>query len=778
MFKLSSIIIAILISFSALAAKSPHGEKFSIKCDVCHNPEGWTVNVKSNSFDHAQTDFPLVGQHKTVDCRKCHTDLVFSNAKTTCLSCHKDMHQQTVGQDCERCHTPNSWIVTNITEIHRQSRFPLNGQHAQVDCYQCHKSASLLRFDPMGAECADCHSNNFAATTKPSHIASKFPKDCFLCHSEKGWQPAKFDHNSSTTFPLTGGHIGIDCNSCHAKGYAGTSTDCVSCHLTNYNATTNPSHTTAKFSTDCKTCHTTNSWLSATFNHNTSTTFPLTGGHSGVACISCHAKGYAGTSTDCVSCHLTNYNATTNPSHVTAKYSTDCKTCHSSTAWAPSTFNHNTSTTFPLTGGHIGVTCISCHAKGYAGTSTDCVSCHLTKYNSTTNPGHAAAKFPTDCKTCHTATAWQPSTFNHSTGTTFPLTGGHIGVTCISCHSKGYAGISTDCVSCHLTNYNATTNPSHVTAKYSTDCKTCHSSTAWVPSTFNHNTSTTFPLTGGHIGVTCISCHSKGYAGTSTDCVSCHLTKYNATTNPSHVTAKYSTDCKTCHSSTAWVPSTFNHNTSTTFPLTGGHIGVTCISCHATGYAGISTACVSCHQNDYNATTNPGHVAAKFSTDCKTCHTSTAWQPSTFNHTTGTTFPLVGAHVSVTCISCHSKGYAGISTDCFSCHATDYNATTNPAHAGAKFPTTCLTCHTQTAWTPSTYNHDTQYFPINSGRHKGKWTLCSECHTNATNYAVFNCLLCHEHSNKASVDSDHKGKSGYVYNSTNCLSCHPRGTAN
>jgi len=702
MCKLSYLIIALMLSLNAMAAKSPHGEKFKLKCEVCHNPESWTIKKKTSTFDHAQTGFPLDGQHKTVDCRTCHIDLTFSNAKTSCISCHKDMHQQTVGQDCERCHTPLSWGVKNITVIHQQSRFPLNGQHAQVDCYQCHKSASLLRFDPMGTECADCHSDKFNATTKPSHIASKFPKDCFLCHNEKGWQPAKFDHNTNTTFPIRGGHIGVDCNQCHSKGFAGTSTDCSGCHLNNYNATTAPAHAAAKFSTDCKTCHT-------------------------------------------------------------------------ETAWKPADFNHNTSTAFPLTGSHIGVDCISCHSKGYVGTSAECVSCHLTNYNATTNPSHTAAKYSTDCKICHTSAAWKPSTFNHNTSTAFPLTGSHIGVDCISCHSKGYVGTSAECVSCHLTNYNATTAPAHGTAKFSTDCKTCHTSASWKPSSFNHNTSTTFPLAGSHIGVACISCHSKGYTGTSAECVSCHLTNYNATTNPSHTAAKYSTDCKVCHTSAAWKPSTFNHNTSTAFPLTGSHIGVACISCHASGYTGTSALCVSCHQNDYNATTNPAHATAKFSTDCKTCHTAAAWKPSTFNHNTGTTFPLVGAHIAVSCISCHAKGYAGISTDCISCHLTDYNTTTNPAHATAKFPTTCLSCHTQTAWSPSTFNHDTQYFPIYSGKHKGKWSLCTECHTTATNYGVFNCLLCHEHSNKTSVDADHKGQSGYAYNSTNCYSCHPKG---
>ena len=307
------------------------------------------------------------------------------------------------------------------------------------------------------------------------------------------------------------------------------------------------------------------------------------------------------------------------------------------------------------------------------------------------------------CETCHTSTAWTPSTFNHTTGTTFPLAGAHIGVTCISCHANGYAGIATTCVSCHQANYNASVNPPHLSGKFSTDCKTCHTVTAWSPATFNHTTGTTFPLTGAHVTVTCISCHANGYVGIATTCVSCHQADYTATTNPGHTAAKFPTTCETCHTSTAWSPSTFNHTTGTTFPLTGAHVTVTCISCHANGYAGIATTCVSCHQANYNASVNPPHLSGKFSTDCKTCHTVTAWSPATFNHTTGTTFPLTGAHVTVTCISCHSKGYVGIATTCVSCHQADYTATTNPGHTAAKFPTTCETCHTSTAWSPSTF---------------------------------------------------------------------------
>jgi len=405
MFKLSSIIIALLLSFNTLA-KSPHGDKLSIKCDVCHNPESWTFKIKNNSFDHTQTKFSLDGRHKTVDCRKCHSDLIFSNAKTTCISCHKDMHQQTAGQDCERCHTSRSWLVTNITEIHRQSRFPLNGQHTQTDCYQCHKSASLLRFDPMGIECANCHSKEYIAATKPSHIASKFPRDCFLCHNEMGWQPAKFDHNANTLFPLKDGHYGVDCNKCHSNGYTATSTVCVSCHQNNYNATINPGHIAAKFSTDCKICHTVTAWSPATFNHTTGTTFPLTGAHIGATCISCHSKGYVGISTACVSCHLTNYNASTNPAHAAAKFPTTCETCHTSTAWAPSTFNHDSQYFRIYSGKHKSrwTLCSECHTSATNYAVFSCLLCH--EHNKTSMDSEHKGKTgyvynSTNCLSCH-----------------------------------------------------------------------------------------------------------------------------------------------------------------------------------------------------------------------------------------------------------------------------------------------------------------------------------------------------------------------------------------
>src|SRR2546430_4728337 len=45
-------------------------------------------------------------------------------------------------------------------------------------------------------------------------------------------------------------------------------------------------------------------------------------------------------------------------------------------------------------------------------------------------------------------------------------------------------------------------------------------------------------------------------------------------------TTLFRSPCADCHDSQRWVPSTFNHDTRTHFPLQGGHAGVACGKCH------------------------------------------------------------------------------------------------------------------------------------------------------------------------------------------------------
>jgi hypothetical protein len=267
----------------------------------------------------------------------------------------------------------------------------------------------------------------------------------------------------------------------------------------------------------------------------------------------------------------------------------------------------------------------------------------------------------------------------------------------------------------------------------------------------------------------------RRYKGTPTTATR-HQPDYARTTNPNHQAGRFSTKCQDCHNTGAWKPANFDHS-KTRFALTGAHERTECSRCHVGGrYTGTPTDCNSCHQPDYARTTNPNHQAGGFPLTCQSCHSTNAWRPANVDHSR-TRFPLTGAHTRVACATCHVGGrYAGTPTACNSCHNTAYLGTTNPNHQAAGFPITCESCHTTSAWRPANWDHDGRYFPIYSGKHRGKWSSCSDCHVTAGNYRAFECITCHKHSNRTEVDDKHKGETGYAYQSAACYRCHPRGT--
>src|SRR5512135_3172623 len=226
------------------------------------------------------------------------------------------------------------------------------------------------------------------------------------------------------------------------------------------------------------------------------------------------------------------------------------------------------------------------------------------------------------------------------------------------------------------------------------------------------------------------------------------------------------TSFKKCYNTTAWQSATFDHN-ATQFPLTGAHRAVTCQGCHADGvYRGKSTACVSCHQQAFDASVNPNHRAAAFPTTCTGCHNTTAWRPSTWDHGT-TQFPLTGAHRTVTCQQCHGDGvYRGKSTACVSCHQQNYDATTNPNHRSAGFPTTCTTCHNTTAWQGATFDHNATQFPL-TGAHRA--VTCQGCHADGVYVGKSTaCVSCYQQAFDASVHPNPPPAAS----TTTCNRCH------
>ncbi|MFN8587323.1 MAG: hypothetical protein U0704_05935 [Candidatus Eisenbacteria bacterium] len=701
---------------------------FPLDCRGCHTAQTWT----SASFDHARTRFPLTGAHVAQACATCHGNGGdFAAADPACASCHQAQYDTATpghaaagfpASQCASCHNTTSF--SGATFDHGATRFALSGAHASAACLSCHADGV---YHDKPRECVSCHEAQYGSAL-PNHTAAGFAASaCASCHGTNTWTGGRFDH-AATAFALTGAHQAVSCNSCHSDGvYDGKPTTCISCHASDYSGAT-PDHAASGFAANlCVTCHNTTTFAGAVFNHDTQTSFTLTGAHRAVSCQSCHSDGvYDGKPTACFACHSSDYSSAT-VNHTAAGFASGaCATCHNTTRWTGTTYNHN-ATSFPLTGAHTTTTCNSCHGDGvFNNHPTDCASCHQADYDHAT-PDHRAAGFSTNCVRCHGTTTFAGAVFDHNLNTSFPLTGAHVAQPCAMCHSDGvYAGRSTACASCHMSDYSAAT-PDHAVAGFAASaCASCHNTTTFAGATFNHDTQTSFTLTGAHRTVTCQSCHGDGvYDGKPTACMACHTSDYSGA-SLNHTAAGFAASaCATCHNTTAWTGATYNHN-ATSFPLTGAHTTTTCNSCHGDGvFNNHAMDCASCHMADYNAA-QPPHASSGFAASaCATCHTTTTFAGAVFNHST-TAFPLTGAHLAVSCNSCHSDGvYDGKPTACYSCHASDYSAAV-PTHTNTTFPTNaCATCHTTTAWAGATFNHSLTSFPL-TGAHVT--TTCQSCH--------------------------------------------------
>jgi Zn finger protein HypA/HybF involved in hydrogenase expression len=304
------------------------------------------------------------------------------------------------------------------------------------------------------------------------------------------------------------------------------------------------------------------------------------------------------------------------------------------------------------------------------------------------------AEFKIDCAACHSSGGWELApefwvrgelvipkgqktlkgetrSFNHARQTEFPLTGQHAAVDCRACHqSLAFAEAQTECISCH-------TDLHQVTA--GADCTRCHTTENWLVDNITElHQDNGFPLVGNHAVVSCTDCHTSEsvlrFDRIGNECTVCHLDEYMATTIPSHVEAGYSTDCLYCHDpaspSWLWAAGVGNHSF---FPLTKGHDTNDCVQCHTTGtFSGTPTDCIACHEADYQATTDPGHVAGNFPTDCNVCHTTgPGWPASDFTQHDDAYFPVFsGKHNGEwsECNECHTTPGDFKAFSCTVCH--------------------------------------------------------------------------------------------------------------
>ncbi len=284
----------------------------------------------------------------------------------------------------------------------------------------------------------------------------------------------------------------------------------------------------------------------------------------------------------------------------------------------------------------------------------------------------------------------------------------------------------------------------------------------------------------------CTKCHDIGRKVSEEKCLACHLEikdKIGKKKGYHSSTDVKSKNCISCHSDHHGVKfeivhfdkTKFDHNLAG-YPLTGKHLEAECVDCH-TGkfisggkirdkkftYLGLDTKCLGCHEDVHKNT---------LSTDCASCHSTSAFKPASLFDHLNTKFPLVGKHREVECVECHKvdqkegKKFQEFAlakfNQCSSCHEDVHKKSFGP---------NCSSCHVEQSFEEIKYsagfNHNVTDFSL-KGKH---WSIdCKACHKEGTKdlstafqeYSgknVENCTTCHE--------DVHGNKFGQ-----NCVQCH------
>ena len=260
----------------------------------------------------------------------------------------------------------------------------------------------------------------------------------------------------------------------------------------------------------------------------------------------------------------------------------------------------------------------------------------------------------------------------------------------------------------------------------------------------------------------CAKCHKRfNKAAQTTLCLDCHKEVATDVVQKGgyHGRLKGDRACLECHSEhkgrqeniAPITDQTFSH-VDTDFPLRGGHADgkkVECKACHKpkAKYRSAPSDCNACHRKDDKHKGGLGPA-------CADCHTERNWKETKFDHSK-TKFPLREKHAEVKCADCHAHDrYKNTPMECVACHKKDDD------HRGV-FGPKCETCHGETNWKTSGFNHDkdTKY-PL-KGRHAK--VKCESCHKKpaAAEKTPTACLACHQ------KDDQHKGRFG-----PKCETCH------
>ncbi len=403
----------------------PHRGKLGKECGDCHTEKSWS----DSRFDHGKTKFALLGKHEEVACKQCHPDARYKLPSTQCQACHgiHDVHTGRFGKRCDKCHEEKGWREIRF-DHDKETDFKLLGAHQKLQCKACHKNDNYEQ--EMARECYACHKND-------DEHRERNGRKCEKCHREESWSRVSFDHGRDTDFVLQGKHRQLSCEACHRGKLFRDDTPgkrCNGCHQRD------DIHVGA-LGKSCVGCHQEENWKQVRFEHDKDTEFPLSGGHTGLACHACHRKGTEPEKMDgtCFSCHEKD------DVHE-GQQGKECGRCHGDKNWGERIRFEHDITRFPLIGLHASAPCEACHLSSrFKDTEMDCVACHQPEDVHEGTLG-------TRCAVCHNPNGWQYWEFDHDKQTEFPLQGAHEELGCTACHKERTEGeivMSTECVACH-----------------------------------------------------------------------------------------------------------------------------------------------------------------------------------------------------------------------------------------------------------------------------------------------------------------------------------------
>ena len=538
----------------------------------------------------------------------------------------------------------------------------------------------------------------------------------------------------------------------------------------------------------CQTCHVSESFKIIRFDHTT-TDYPLEGRHESVPCLSCHVvENFTKVDQQCFSCHQDVHEAKLGP---------DCERCHTSQSWMIFDAEEiHERTRFPLLGRHILVDCETCHTgmpqNDFALNSASCESCHQQEYLAAQSPNHISSGFTTECESCHQMNSWRPAFLPDHDALFFPIfSGAHRGEwnDCSICHIDPMNNSVFSCFSCHEHNQQAMDSRHQGMAGYAYDSKTClacHGSGE--AGQFGEHDTQFFPIfSGSHTNQWdgCGDCHTDATNRKIFSCVTCHDHSQELM-DPKHqgITGYLfnSADCYSCHPT--GLASDFREHDTQFFPIfSGTHLNTwdECATCHTDAGNRQVFSCVTCHEHSQDLMDAPHQGIQGYvfnSANCLSCH-PTGEQGDFLEHD-AQFFPIFsGTHINTwdACATCHTDVNNRQVFSCVTCHehAQDLMDPKHQGIQGYSFDSaTCFGCH-PTGEKGEFREHDSLYFPIYSGAHRGEWASCATCHNVPGNNKVFTCIDCHEH-NQQRTDNQHLGEvQNYRYESAACYECHPRG---